>query len=52
VIVLQFVRHGVEVIRAMMVLETRASRHAPQIRQFEITAKGIVLGKPLSDRRA
>jgi hypothetical protein len=32
----------------MMVLKTRASRHAPDVRQFEVTSEGIVLGEPLS----
>jgi circadian clock protein KaiC len=48
VIVLQFERHGAELQRAMMVLKTRASRHAPDVRQFEVTSEGIVLGEPLS----
>ncbi|HTX30188.1 MAG TPA: ATPase domain-containing protein [Solirubrobacteraceae bacterium] len=49
VIVLQFVRVGTEVRRGMMVLKTRASRHSPEVREFNITAQGIVLGEPLSD---
>jgi circadian clock protein KaiC len=49
VIVLQFVRVGTQVRRAMMVLKTRASRHMPDVREFKITAEGIVLGEPLSD---
>ncbi len=49
IVVLQFVRRDAQVQRAMMVLKTRASRHAPDIRLFRITRKGIVLGEPLSD---
>jgi circadian clock protein KaiC len=32
--------------RAVTVLKTRASRHDPDVREFEITPKGIVLGEP------
>ena len=48
VVVLQFVRRGAELQRAILVLKTRASRHAPDVRQFNITSKGIVLGEPLA----
>lgn len=49
VILLQFVRRGTELRRALTVLKTRASRHEPDVREFKITAKGIVLGEPLAD---
>lgn len=44
VILLQFVRHESQVKRALTVLKTRASLHEPEIRQYVITGKGIVLG--------
>ena len=49
IVVLQFVRRGAQVVRAMMVLKTRASGHSPDVREFKITSTGIVLGEPLSD---
>ncbi|MBV8928456.1 MAG: hypothetical protein JO152_04955 [Mycobacteriaceae bacterium] len=49
VITLLFVRRDAQVQRAMMVLKTRASRHAPDVREFKITSEGIVLGERLSD---
>jgi circadian clock protein KaiC len=49
VIVLQFVPKGTELRRAVTVLKTRASRHDPEIREFEITPEGIVLAEPHSD---
>jgi circadian clock protein KaiC len=49
IVVLEFVRCGTQVHRTMMVLKTRASRHSPDVRQFEITSEGIVLGEPLAE---
>jgi circadian clock protein KaiC len=46
VVVLQYIRHGSTVRRALTVLKTRASRHEPEIREFEITREGILLGDP------
>jgi circadian clock protein KaiC len=48
VILLQFVPQGTELRRAVTVLKTRASRHDPEIREFEITPEGIVLAEPRS----
>jgi circadian clock protein KaiC len=48
VILLEFVSRDAQLKRAVTVLKTRASRHAPEIREFKITPKGIVLGEPLS----
>jgi circadian clock protein KaiC len=50
VILLQFVRRDTQLRRAVTVLKTRASRHEPDVREFKITPKGIVLGEPLSDQ--
>ena len=49
VILLQFVRRDTQLRRAVTVLKTRASRHEPDVREFKIMSKGIVLGEPLSD---
>jgi circadian clock protein KaiC len=46
VILLQFVTQDAQLGRALTVLKTRASRHDPDIREFKITAKGIVLDEP------
>lgn len=47
VVVLQYVREGSSIRRALTVLKTRASRHQRAIREFEITPGGIVLGESL-----
>ncbi|MGN6868354.1 MAG: RAD55 family ATPase [Solirubrobacteraceae bacterium] len=47
VILLQFVLRDAQLRRAVTVLKTRASRHDPDVREFEITPEGIVL----DDRR-
>ena len=47
VILLQFVRRDAQLHRAVTVLKTRASRHAPHVREFKITREGIVLDEPL-----
>ena len=49
VILLQFFRRDTQLRRAVTVLKTRASRHEPDVRELEITPKGIVLGEPLTD---
>jgi len=46
VVVLQYIRDGSTVRRALTVLKTRASRHEPEIREFKITREGILLGDP------
>ena len=35
--------------RVMAVVKVRASAHSDELRQYEITARGIVLGRPMSD---
>jgi len=35
--------------RVMAVVKVRASAHSKELRQYEITAKGIVLGQPMRD---
>jgi circadian clock protein KaiC len=44
VVLLQFLRGGSEVKRAITLLKTRGSAHDPRIRQFEITSEGLSLG--------
>ena len=48
VIVLQYQKAGAEIKRTVTVLKTRASNHAQFVREFHITAEGIVLGDPLA----
>ncbi|HEV3391028.1 MAG TPA: ATPase domain-containing protein [Solirubrobacteraceae bacterium] len=43
VILLQFVHRNAQLRRAVTVLKTRASRHDPDVREFQITPHGIVL---------
>jgi circadian clock protein KaiC len=47
VILLQFAPRDAQIHRTLIVLETRASRHDPDIREFTISPEGIVLGGPL-----
>jgi circadian clock protein KaiC len=49
VILLQFVPQDAQLHRALTVLKTRASRHAPDVREFKITPEGIVLDEPGGD---
>jgi KaiC/GvpD/RAD55 family RecA-like ATPase len=49
VILLQLVSRDAQLRRAVTVLKTRATRHEPDVREFKITPKGIVLGEPLND---
>ena len=44
VVLLQFLRGESRVKRGVTVMKTRASAHDPQIREFEITADGFVVG--------
>jgi len=45
VLLLQYIRRDSRIERALTVLKTRASRHDPEVRSFEITRDGIVLGE-------
>ncbi len=49
VILLQFVPRDGQLRRAVTVLKTRASRHAPDVREFKITPDGIVLDELSGD---
>ena len=52
VILLQFLRGDSELKRAITVLKTRGSAHLQQMRQFEITPDGAVLGEPFDSRQS
>jgi circadian clock protein KaiC len=47
VVLLEYVRDGATLRRALTVLKTRASRHEPETREYTITSDGIVL-EPLA----
>jgi len=47
VILLQYLRADSRLLRTVTILKSRASAHDPEIREFEITPKGIVLGAPI-----
>jgi circadian clock protein KaiC len=49
VLLLQYIRHDSRIDRALTVLKTRASRHGPEVRSFEISREGIVLGPALRE---
>ena len=46
VILLQYLRAESRLLRTITVLKSRASAHDPEIREFDISADGIVLGNP------
>ena len=48
VLLLQYIRTDSRITRALTVLKTRASHHEPEIRAYEISKEGIVLGPPLA----
>ena len=48
VLLLQYIRRDSRIERALTVLKTRASRHEPEVRSFEISKEGIVLGPALA----
>lgn len=51
VLLLQYIRRDSRIERALTVLKTRASRHDPEVRSFEISNEGIVLGPALAEVR-
>jgi circadian clock protein KaiC len=51
VILLQYLRHDTRLRRTVTVLKSRASAHDAAIREFDITADGIVLGEPIARGR-
>ena len=51
VLLLQYIRRDSRIERALTVLKTRASRHEPEVRAFQISKEGIVLGPALAGVR-
>src|SRR5215207_2216815 len=47
VILLQYLRADTRLLRTVTILKSRASAHEPEIREFDITPGGIVLGDPI-----
>jgi circadian clock protein KaiC len=48
VVLLQYVRVGAELVRALTVLKTRAMAHRPLVHRYEITGDGFKLGDVVS----
>ncbi len=48
VVLLQYLRSEARLLRTVTILKSRASAHDPEIREFDITADGIVLGDPVT----
>lgn len=48
VVLLQYVREGPELLRALTVLKTRAMPHRPLVHRYEITSQGFELGEVVS----
>ncbi len=49
VVLLQYLRARSRLLRTVTVVKSRASAHDPEIREFNITSGGIVLGDPIRD---
>jgi circadian clock protein KaiC len=47
VVMLQYVRDGTDIKRALTIIKSRASRTATTTREFRISADGITLGEPI-----
>jgi circadian clock protein KaiC len=52
VILLQYLRASSRLLRTVTVLKSRASAHDPEVREFDITPGGIVLGDPVAGNHA
>ena len=50
VLLLQYLRDGARIRRAITVMKTRATRSAPDVREFLISADGISLGETIDSR--
>jgi circadian clock protein KaiC len=48
VVLLQYLRIESRLLRTVTILKSRASAHDPEIREFDITPAGIVLGNPIA----
>ena len=49
-LLLQYLRDGAGIRRAITVLKTRATKNDAQVREFTITADGITLGDTIDSR--
>jgi circadian clock protein KaiC len=47
-VLLQYLRTGSRLLRTVTILKSRASAHDREIRAFDITPDGIVLGDPIA----
>ena len=47
VVLLQYLRAESRLLRTVTILKSRASAHDPEVREFDITPDGIVLGDPV-----
>ena len=52
VILLQYLRAESRLLRTVTILKSRASAHDPEIREFDITPDGIILGEPIAGDHA
>jgi circadian clock protein KaiC len=50
VLLLQYVRDGARIRRALTVLKSRATRSSPEVREFSIDRSGIALGETIDSR--
>ena len=48
VVLLQYLRRESRLLRIVTILKSRASAHDPEIREFDITPDGIILGDPIA----
>src|SRR6185437_16615978 len=48
VILLQYMRAESRLLRTVTILKSRASAHDPEVRKFDITPDGIILGDPVT----
>jgi circadian clock protein KaiC len=52
VVLLQYLRAESRLLRTVTILKSRASAHDPEVREFDITPDGIVLGEPVTGEQA
>ena len=52
VVLLQYLRAESRLLRTVTILKSRASAHDPEIREFDITADGIVLGDAITPEQS
>jgi circadian clock protein KaiC len=52
VVLLQYLRAESRLLRTVTILKSRASAHDPEVREFDITPDGIVLGDPVTSEQA